>query len=317
MSIWEEVYSRHKKGGVVPADPLADFDQLAEPSLPREQKKQRPLDSLSQQLDIAGSDSLERTYYQPSKQQAADQHAPDRETVPQTPTKPLKARFIPRVPGKLTIPYPALLSKVHYGLSDTWANIMLETKQNVQTLLMCGSVGKEGVTLLSFHLAMLLSKEYNMKVIYVDTNLKHTAIPKIQNLPGVYSFVTEQKDLAPLVVQTEYPGLYLLPSGAGKIAKNIGTNMLSREPIETLLQFCRSNFDITIIDGQPLVSSPVMIEFARLVDMTILVCRYAQSRQEVSKLAVDKLQKFGITSLGVILNDRHFPVPPQVYKLMG
>ena len=164
---------------------------------------------------------------------------------------------------------------------------------------------------------MFLSKEYSMKVLYVDTNLNHTAIPKIQNLPGLYSFVAEKKDLASLIVQTEYPGLYLLPSGAGKIAKSIGSNMLSREPIEALLQFCRDNFDVTIIDGQPLASSPVMIEFARLVDMTVLVCRYAQSRQEVSKLAVDKLQKFGITSLGVILNDRHFPVPQQVYKLIG
>jgi Mrp family chromosome partitioning ATPase len=162
-----------------------------------------------------------------------------------------------------------------------------------------------------------LSKEYSMKVLYVDTNLNHTAISKIQNLPGVYSFVSEKKDLASLIVQTEYPGLYLLPSGSGKIAKTIGSNMLSREPIETMVRFCRDNFDMTIIDGQPLTSSPVMIEFARVVDMTLLVCRYAYSRQEVSKLAVDKLQKFGITSIGVILNDREFPVPQQVYKIMG
>ena len=120
-----------------------------------------------------------------------------------------------------------------------------------------------------------------------------------------------------MIVQTDYPGLYLLPSGAGKIGKNIGANMLSREPIESLLQFCRTNFDMTIIDGQPVVSSPVMIEFARLTDMTVLVCRYGFSRYEVSKLAIDKLQKFGITSLGVILNDRKFCVPQKLYRLLG
>ena len=93
--------------------------------------------------------------------------------------------------------------------------------------------------------------------------------------------------------------------------------MLTREPIETLMQFSHSNFDITIVDGQPLASSPVMIEFARFVDMTVLVVRYAYSRYEVCRMAIDKLQKYGVTSLGVILNDRKFPVPPQVYKLMG
>lgn len=317
MNIWEDVYSRHKQGGIVPVDPLADFDQLAGQSQ-QQQQNQVPLDSLSEQPLPAGSGSLEERYYQPGKPQPVNQPAPHRETEPQAPTKPVKARFVPRVPsGKLVTPYPALLSKMRYSLSDSWANIMLETKQSIQTLLVCGSARKEGVTLISYHLAMFLSKEYSMKVLYVDTNLNHAAIPKVKNLPGVYSFVAEKKNLASLIVQTEYPGLYLLPSGSGTIEKNIGSNMLSSEPIESLMQFCRTNFDITIIDGQPLVSSPVMIEFARVVDMTLLVCRYGYSRHEVSKLAIDKLQKFGITSIGVILNDRKFPVPQKLYKLMG
>ncbi len=309
MSIWEEVYSKHKDSVKTPVDPLSDHNQ---------QKKGIISESLGHPPNHAGAGSPEETYYKNSKPQPVNQQAPNREPEPQAPTKPLKARFIPRIPsGKLTTPYPAILAKMRYSLSDSWANIMLETKQSVQTLLVCGSTRQEGVTLISFHLAMFLSKEYSMKVLYVDTNLNHKAIPQIQNLPGVYTFVSEKKDLASLIVQTEYPGLYLLPSGSGTIAKNAGGNMLSREPIEGLLQFCRTHFDMTIIDGQPLVSSPVMIEFARVVDMTLLVCRYGYSRQEVSKLAIDKLQKFGITSIGAILNDRQFPVPQKLYKLMG
>lgn len=312
MNIWEEVYSKHKDSGRGSFDPQADQNQQNQP------KKPVISESLGQQPTPTGSASMEEAYYKNSKPQSvASESAPNREPEPQAATKPVKARFIPRIPGKLTIPYPALLSKMRYSLSDCWANIMLETKQSIQTLLICGSARKEGVTLISFHLAMFLSKEYSMKVLYVDTNLNHTAIPKIRSLPGVYSFVSEKKDLASLIVQTEYPGLYLLPSGSGTIGKNIGSNMLSREPIESLLHFCRANFDMTIIDGQPLVSSPVMIEFARVADMTLLVCRYGFSRYEVSKLAVDKLQKFGITSIGIILNDRQFPVPQKLYKLMG
>jgi Mrp family chromosome partitioning ATPase len=312
MNIWEEVYSKHKKGGLVPFDQQSDQNQSQEP------KHQGPSDSLKQQIKPAGPDSFEEAYYSKSKKQPVNHCAPNREPQPQVSVKPLKSRFIPRIPsGKPSAAYPAVLSKMSYSLSDTWANIMLETKQNVETLLICGASRKEGATFVSFHLAMFLSKEYSMKVLYVDTNLNHTVIPKIQNLPGVYSFVSGNKDLASMVVQTEYPGLYLLPSGSGTTEKNVGSNMLSREPIETLIRFCRDNFDVTIIDGQPLASSPVMIEFAKAVDITLLICRYANSRQEVSKLAVDKLQKFGITSLGVILNDRKFPVPQKLYRLMG
>lgn len=309
MNIWEEVYSKHNKSGSIPVDPQTNQNKQHQPTVP---------ESLGDPPKAASVGSMEEVYYHNSRPQPGKQHVQEQETLPETPVKSGKARFIPRVlSGKLTIPYPALLAKMRYSLSDSWANIMLETKQNIQTLLICGAGRKEGVTLISFHLAMYLSKEYSMKVIYVDTNLNHTAIPKIQNLPGLYSFVAEKKDLASLVVQTEYPGLYLLPSGAGTIGKNISSNMLSREPIESMIQFCRTHFDMTIIDGQPLVSSPVMIEFARVVDMTLLVCRYGYSRHEVSKLAIDKLQKFGITSIGVILNDRKFPVPQKLYKLMG
>jgi len=310
MTIWEQAYSKHKEGGKVQANsqtdqrPHQNHPVLPDPVIPKTQ----PSDP----------GSFEEIYYQTSKTQPVHQQVQDRAPQPAAFPKPANSRFTPRIlSGTLSAPYPGILSKMANQLSDIWANILVQTKQTVEALLVCGATRKEGNTFISFYLSMFLSKEYNMKILYVDSNLNHTSIPKIQNLPGLYSFVAEKKDLASLIVQTEYPGLYLLPSGAGKITKNVSSNMLSREPIEILMNYCRTNFDMTIIDGQPLTFSPVMIEFAKLVDMTALVCRYGISRREVSKLAIDKLQKFGITSIGVILNDRQFPIPQNIYKLMG
>ncbi len=310
MTIWEQVYSRHKEGGNAQAYPQTD-KRL-------NQKLSVPSDTATPQTKSSESDSFEEMFYQTSKPQPVHQRIQDRAPQPASISKPVKCRFTPRVlSNTLSSSYPRILSKMSDQLSDIWANILIQTKQTVETLLVCGATRKEGNTFISFYLSMFLSKEYSMKILYVDSNLNHSVIPKIQNLPGLYSFVAENKDLSSLIVQTEYPGLYLLPSGFGKIAKNVGSNMLSREPIETLMNFCRTNFDMTIIDGQPLTTSPVMIEFAKLVDMTALVCRYGFSRWEVSKLAIDKLQKYGITSIGAILNDRQFPIPQNLYKMMG
>ena len=327
MSIWENVYSKHSETKKNPPD-----SQLQAPQIKPELVDHKPQSS--------SSASFEEMYYGTGRSQSvnpgtaaapkqtirttsgdapkqASPSIPAASPKPQAPSGTLTARFMPRTPGNFTASYPAVLVKMRNQLSDMWANIMIETKQNLDSLLICGAARSEGSTFISFHLAMYLSKEYNMKVIYVDTNLNHVAIPKIQNLPGLYSFVSENKKLSSLIIQTEYPGLYLLPSGSGKVAKNIGGNMFTRGPAEILLQYCRANFDMTIIDGQPITSSAVMIELAKLVDMTLLVCRYGYSRQEVCKVAVDKLQKFGITSIGAVLNDRRFPVPPIIYKLMG
>ena len=310
MTIWEQAYSKHKEGGSVQAYPQTD--KLLH------QKLSVPPDSVTPQTKSSDHGSFEDMFYQTSRPQPVHQKAQGQAPQPSAFSKPVKSRFSPRIiADKLSASYPGILSKMSTQLSDIWSNILIQTKQDVETLLVCGATRKEGNTFISFYLSMFLSREYSMKILYVDSNLDHAVIPKIRNLPGLYSFVAENKDLSSLIIQTEYPGLYLLPSGSGKIAKNAGGNILSREPIEILMNYCRTNFDITIIDGQPLTASPVMIEFARLVDMTALVCRYGFSRREVSKLAIDKLQKFGITSIGVILNDRQFPIPQNLYKMMG
>ncbi|MCL2669903.1 MAG: CpsD/CapB family tyrosine-protein kinase [Syntrophaceae bacterium] len=315
MNSWEDAYSKNKEGEKISVDPGTDQEQ----SMP---------DTSGQQKEGAGStSSYEELYYRQTGEplpqaslQPANQQAETHKPRPAAPApdwlNSAQHRFIPR-PVKLTITYPALLEWMRNALSDCWANILVETKQAVSAVLVSGAARNEGATFISYHLAMFLAKEFNMKVLYVDTNLDRPGIPRTQNLPGVYSYLSEGKGLSSLIVQTEYPGFYLLPSGAGKVAKNISGNMLTRGPLSALMDFCRNNFAVTIIDGQPLTSSPAMIECARLVDMTLLVCRYGHSRQEVSKLAIEKLQMFGVTSIGVILNDRKFPVPQKLYQRLG
>jgi protein-tyrosine kinase len=338
MNLWEDVYSKHKEGERGPVHPEVKPNNGLSNSLDEQMKysasrsfeemyygnsrkpqtaSQRVQDQEQQPKAMTASQRVQDKEQQP-KVPNAYQQVRDQEQAPNAPKKAMKSKYTPRQhSGSLSAPYPAILSKMNYGLSDTWSNILLEREQDIRTLLVSGAVRKEGNTLISYHLAMFLSKEYSLKVLYVDTNLNHEPVPKIKNLPGLYSFVSEGKELASLVVKTDYPGLYLMPSGAGKIAKNIGSNMLTREPIEYLVQFFQDNYDITVIDGQPLTISPVMFELAKKVDMTLLVCRFGVSRQEVSKLAVEKLISCKTKSLGVILNDRQFIVPQKLYKLLG
>ncbi len=299
MNMWEEAYFRHKEYKRVSINPQTDI-RLSCPQKP-------PVwpDCHNHQGTPVSFKSFEEVYYQIKRPQPASSEPPNSSLMPQI-------RF-----DSISTPYPEILSKIHDQLSDIWANIMVETKQKVETLLVTGATRKEGSTFVSFYLALFLSKEYRMKILYVDTNLNHAAIPDIHGLPGLYSLVPQKKELPSLIVQSEYPGLFLLPSGAGEIATNVGAYSLSRELIETLIGYCRENFDLTIIDGQPLTLNPIMIEFARVVDMTALVCRYGYSQREVSRLAVEKLRKFGVTSIGVILNDCQLAVPQKIYKMMG
>ncbi|MFH1515071.1 MAG: hypothetical protein ABIG42_06380 [bacterium] len=306
MNLWEEAYSKHKEGGRCPINPDVEPNHHLS-------------DSPDDKTEPTAYRSFEEMYYwNRRKPETYNQRVQNQEQKPNAPVNEKKSGFIPRMQSNALSPsYPAMLSKMHKSLSDTWSNILVGSEQDIKTLLVCGAARREGTTLISYHLAMFLSKEYGMKVLYVDTNLNHVPIPKIQNLPGLYSYESEGEELASLVLKTEYPGLYLLPSGAGIISRKVSSNRLTRVSIENLIKFCRDNFNITIIDGQPITTSPIMIEFAKKVDVAILVCRYGISRQEVSKLAIDKLIKCKTKSVGVILNDRQFPIPQMLYKIMG
>lgn len=304
MNLWEEAYSKHKEGERGPIQPEAEPDPHA-------------CDSPDDSAEPTAYRSFEEMYYwKRRKPENNDKRAEDRALKPNGPVKEMKSRFTPRMASD-TPTYPVILSKMRDSLSDTWSNILVGSEQDIKTLLVCAAAPKEGATFISYYLSMFLSKEYSMKVLYVDTNVNHQPIPKINNLPGLYSYVSEGKELASLILKTEYPGLHLLPSGAGIIEKKASSNRLTRETIENIVKFFRNNFDITIIDGQPITTSPIMIEFAKKVDMAILVCRYGVSRQEVSKLAIDKLINCKTKSVGVVLNDRQFPIPQMLYRLMG
>jgi Mrp family chromosome partitioning ATPase len=310
MNMWEEAYSRNKEYKRVSTNPKADSRLFCS------QKQQGRPDSLHHPVAQVSFKTFEEVYYQIKRPQNLNQHSqgPGLQPSPESLNLGLKPRVLF---DRLSTPYPEIFPKMHSQLSDIWANIMEQTKQKMKTLLVAGATRKEGNTFVSFYLSLFLSKEYRMKTLYVDTNLNHAAISNMNYLPGLYSFAAEKKELSSLIVQSEYPGLFLLPSGYREIASNVDANFLPRERLEILIDYCRENYDMTIIDGQPLTLCPAMIEFASVVDMTALVCRYGYSRREVSKQAVDMLRKLGVTSIGVILNDCRLPIPRKISRMMG
>ena len=137
MTIWEQTYTKHKEGGSVQAYPQTD-KRL-------NQKLSVPPDTGTNQTKSSVSGSFEDMFYQTSKPQPVRQQAQNRAPQPAEIAKPVKCRFSPRIlSDKLSTRYPGILSKMSAGLSDIWANVLIQTRQDVETLLVCGATRKEG-----------------------------------------------------------------------------------------------------------------------------------------------------------------------------
>ena len=213
-----------------------------------------------------------------------------------------------------------MLERIHNNLDEIWVNILLKSEQRPETLLICGATRGEGCLFTSFYLSLFLALGHGMRVLYVDTNVNAFAqnpyIPISPDHSGLASYFIENQSLSSLILGTEYDNFFVLPSGSGKVENKRQNVIMETEDLENLTSFCRNNFDITIFAGQPITMRPVMIEFAKVVDQLVLVCRYGFSRREVSRLAIEKLMQNNIMPLGIILNNRRYPVPTWVYRIL-
>ena len=109
MNIWEEVYYRHREGGSAPVNPQMDENQYQQqnhrvlsesvnhPPQPASPGSLEEAYYQNNKPQPACHGSLEEAYYQNSKPQPVKQYVQDQESQTQAPTKPVKARFIPRI----------------------------------------------------------------------------------------------------------------------------------------------------------------------------------------------------------------------------
>ncbi len=244
---------------------------------------------------------------------------PEEPVPPTTPAKPARPRP-PSPPPYSGTSRPAVLKPLQSHLDNLWASILLHSPEKPRNLLLCGSGPGEGVTFLSFHLALFLYLEYNLKVLYVDTDpggkRPYLQGSSKQSFPGLGAYFNQGRPLDSLILKTEFPGFFILPGGdLGNTAKT-STIIGEKESVEALMDYTATHFHAAIFDGTPVLRSPGILGLAKAVDQVVLVCRYKVSRREVSSLALAKLRECGAPVLGVILNDRRYPIPSRVYKIL-
>lgn len=223
-----------------------------------------------------------------------------------------------KAPSESSQDHMKLLKRLRGPLDGIWSTVQLKDGSAPRSLLVCGATKGEGATFFAFHLALFLCAEYGLKVLLVDTAIDwpQPTVFNGKDLPGLGSFYLHKQPLDTLITKTECKGLYVLPSGASQIRGQAGAGFLRGELLDELLAYCNPRFDVTVFDGQPVIASPSMFVYAKKVQQVILVIRYAQTRREVTKVVVDKMEEVGASIAGAILNERLYPIPPKIYRLL-
>jgi len=174
----------------------------------------------------------------------------------------------------------------------------------------------EGKSTTSFNLAWVCAQS-GMKVLIIDADIRrpsmHGAVD-LENTLGLGEFLAGQASLDELIQSTSVPNLEMLTAGS------LGPEDLggfSRARFASLLEICRVNYDVIVVDSPPVLGISDASVISQEVDVTLLLIQHRRYPRNVSQRAKRVIEEVGGKLFGVILNNVNIKTDDNYYYYAG
>jgi polysaccharide biosynthesis transport protein len=170
-----------------------------------------------------------------------------------------------------------------------------------KTLLVTSSKPSEGKTTTSIALARSLA-EVGLNVLLIDGDLRNASIHKrlrCSNEMGLSNYLVGSKQPEQVVQSTSIEGLVLMASGP--LPPN-PAELLAGPRFASLLALSTGSFDVTLIDGPPVMGLADAPLLSSMAQATLIVVAANETRKSTVKIAVKRLQFARANMVGVLLN---------------
>lgn len=187
------------------------------------------------------------------------------------------------------------LRTLHTGL------LMSQVDKPIKTVLVTSSVPLEGKTTLVTSLARSRSLA-GQRVVVIDTDLRKPSIHAIHNIPsepGLVEVLMGEAELQDVIVKDEKTGVFLVPAGSYAPSP---ADLLASVQMRNIVAALEGAFDLVMLDCAPLSAVSDARLLSRIVNSTIFVIRWADTRREVVKGCMEKLITDGNRDIGVVLS---------------
>ena len=194
----------------------------------------------------------------------------------------------------------------------------MTSSKKLQVVQVTSTFPGEGKSYVSSNLAVTFAQA-GKKVIIIDADMRKGRLYSIFDVsprPGLSNYLSgmdangdEELDLSEYIQQTEVENLLIMT--AGNIPPNPSELLVSQE-MKQLLEDLKEVCDVIIIDGTPcqLVSDSIIL--SRIVDTTVIVTAYKQTKKDTLGRIVKNIQNVGGKIAGVVINK--MPVNEKKYK---
>jgi capsular exopolysaccharide synthesis family protein len=178
---------------------------------------------------------------------------------------------------------------------------MAETGTRPHTLLVTSSVPNDGKSVTAANLAITLAAG-GARVLLVDADLRRGSLHKqfdIKYDKGLSEALSQKLDWHPLVQETKFANLRLLPRGA---TTQSSSEMFIGPVMEKFLQESIKDYDYVLLDTAPVMAADDVTSLAPRVDGVIFVIRAEFTSARVARAALDMLYQRKARVLGLVFN---------------
>jgi exopolysaccharide transport family protein len=169
-----------------------------------------------------------------------------------------------------------------------------------KVLLVTSSLPEEGKTTLAVSLATLVARSQK-RVLLVDLDLRHPSVHRElgwQVSAGLVEYMAGERTLQEVVHNDLETGLHFLPV---KAHTTTPTDLLESDKMRQLLQVCRENYDLVVLDSAPVASVNDTRVAAALADRVVFVVRWGKTIEAAARDSLRSLREAGIEPAGAVL----------------
>jgi Mrp family chromosome partitioning ATPase len=203
-------------------------------------------------------------------------------------------------------------------VEQLWGSVFFSAERNApRSVIVSGAEPGEGATEIAIALAIVgASANHGHRVALVDFNLRQPSVARLMNVPespGVIDALRRGELLGGTNVTLTQGQLTVLPAGRaeGDAVTPVDPNMVRK-----LLEHLLKQHDHVIVDAPAVNRHSTVQALAALTDGVVLVARQGATRREAVAEAKKRIELAQGKLIGLVLNERHFPVPGFLYRRM-
>jgi capsular exopolysaccharide synthesis family protein len=183
-------------------------------------------------------------------------------------------------------------------------SLMLALGSDKKVVVFTSTVSGEGKTFVALNTAISLAL-LNKKVLLIELDLRIPRVRQYINLEardGVTNYLSGfEKNIDKLIVPSGINDcLFILP--AGPIPPN-PAELLSRETLDSTINWMRKEYDYIIIDSPPVSQVADTLIINRVTDATVYVCRADYTSKDSIRFANEVMEQGKLKNMLLVVND--------------